>query len=52
MKKFFEWTTYLSLKKSLKTIVNSRTTLNSLESYVGQMHGHLPEAFTVVLLAG
>ena len=36
MKKFFEWSTLLSLKTSIRTIVNSKTTLNSLENYFGK----------------
>lgn len=36
MKKIFEWSTRLSLKKSFRTIVNSQTTLCSLENYFGK----------------
>ena len=38
MKKIFEWSTLLGLKKSFRTIVNSQTTLHSLKSYFGETH--------------
>ncbi len=38
MKKFFEWSTLLGLKKSFRTVVNSQTTLCSLENFFGKKH--------------